>query len=189
MKKDKIFVRPLAFSDINDKYIDTAWELLIQNSAHDSIGGCSLDEIHDDMMTRYQHSIQISQGVFERAVKHIVKSIDLTKFPESNSDIFLTAVNPNNYNRNEIVEAVIDIPEELDRKGFEVIDSDGNIMEAQILNSSKSQPVLEEMTNRPMYLNMKRYNTLVNFKNIPPFGFKSFNIIPKSKRAENKFSI
>jgi alpha-mannosidase len=175
--------------DINEKYLDTAWELLIQNSAHDSIGGCSLDEIHDDMMNRYQHSIQIAQGVFERSVKHIVKNIDLTEYPESSSDIFLTSINPNNYSRNEIVEAVIDIPEEFDRNGFEVIDVDGKILETQIIKSSKSQPVLEEMTNRPMYLNMKRYNAFVNIKNIPPFGLKSFNIIPRSKKTEKKYSI
>ena len=58
--------------DINDNYINIAWEYIIQNSAHDSIGGCSLDAIHDDMMNRYKQSIEISKGVFERAVKHII---------------------------------------------------------------------------------------------------------------------
>jgi mannosylglycerate hydrolase len=66
--------------DIQNNYLDIAWELVVQNSAHDSIGGCSLDEIHDDMMNRYLHSIQISTGVFEESVKHIIKNIDLTRF-------------------------------------------------------------------------------------------------------------
>ncbi len=63
--------------DINDQYLDKAWELIVQNSSHDSIGGCSLDQIHDDMMDRYRQAIEISKGVFERSVKHIVKNLDL----------------------------------------------------------------------------------------------------------------
>jgi alpha-mannosidase len=62
--------------DIKDYYLENAWEKIVQNSAHDSIGGCSLDEIHDDMMNRYKQSIEISRGVFERAVKYISNRID-----------------------------------------------------------------------------------------------------------------
>ena len=50
--------------NINDEYLNVAWNYLIQNSAHDSIGGCSLDEIHEDMMSRYKQSIEISKGVY-----------------------------------------------------------------------------------------------------------------------------
>lgn len=34
-------------------FIDYAWKLLLQNSPHDSICGCSVDEVHDEMETRY----------------------------------------------------------------------------------------------------------------------------------------
>ena len=57
----------LAGRDINDNYLDKAWDLIVQNSSHDSIGGCSLDQIHDDMMDRYRQAIEISKGVFERS--------------------------------------------------------------------------------------------------------------------------
>ena len=91
--------------------------MIIQNSSHDSIGGCSLDEIHDDMMNRYKQAIEISKGVFERSAKYLVKNIDMSKLG-SDKDIFMVALNPNNYLRDEIAECFIDIPIEFDKGRF-----------------------------------------------------------------------
>ncbi|MFZ4620908.1 MAG: hypothetical protein ACOYNS_10125, partial [Bacteroidota bacterium] len=170
----------MAGRDINDQYINIAWELLLQNSAHDSIGGCSLDEIHEDMMHRSKQSIEISKGIFERSVKHIVNSIDMSSFPaaEANTELFLVAFNPNNNLRNNVVEAVIDVPKEFDSGDFTVIDQHGTEIEVQHRHSTDFQPVLEQMIDRPMYFDMKRYHSYLHLKNVPPFGFTSFKVVP-----------
>ncbi|MBU2446940.1 MAG: hypothetical protein KJ666_15410 [Bacteroidetes bacterium] len=115
--------------DINDKYIDLAWDCLIQNSAHDSIGGCSLDEVHEDMIWRYKQVIEISKGVFERACKFLALKINTSlyrihfypPFSEVGKGIFLVALNPTTYLRNEIVETFIDIPQEFDKGHFKLM--------------------------------------------------------------------
>ncbi|MCU7495694.1 MAG: hypothetical protein HF314_16580 [Ignavibacteria bacterium] len=173
--------------DIRDNYLNIAWELLIQNSAHDSIGGCSLDEIHDDMMMRYNHSIQISRGVFERALKYIAKNIDsssFTKTPLERDNIFLTAFNPGNYRRRETVEAFIDIPKEFDKGSLRLVDSTGNELKAVILAKEDCQPVLEQLIDRPMYFEMTRYRTLLEMKDIPPFGLRQFKVIPEARKKK-----
>ncbi|WP_269531495.1 hypothetical protein [Chitinimonas sp. BJYL2] len=35
------------------RYLEHSWRLLIQQQAHDSICGCSVDSVHDEMLTRY----------------------------------------------------------------------------------------------------------------------------------------
>jgi mannosylglycerate hydrolase len=40
--------------------LDHAWKLLLKNQPHDSICGCSVDEVHDEMLTRYQ---QLDKGL------------------------------------------------------------------------------------------------------------------------------
>ncbi|NWF50237.1 MAG: hypothetical protein HXY49_06820 [Ignavibacteriaceae bacterium] len=165
--------------DINDQYLDKAWDLIVQNSSHDSIGGCSLDQIHDDMMSRYKQAIEISKGVFERSVKHIIKNINL---PDVTSDnLFLIAFNPNNYLRYEVVECFIDIPKEYDRGDFNIYDLDGNEIEKQIVSSEHHQPVLEQLIDRPMYFDMIRYHCFVEINNVPEFGYKSFWLKPIRK--------
>ncbi|MBS4036273.1 MAG: hypothetical protein KGZ85_17555 [Ignavibacterium sp.] len=162
--------------DINDGYLDKAWELIIQNSSHDSIGGCSLDQIHDDMMDRYRQAIEISKGVFERSVKYIVKNLDLPKVSDEN--LFLVAFNPNNYLRNEVVECFIDIPKEFDKGDFNIFDLNGNLIEKQTLRFKPYQPVIEQLIDRPMYFDMMRYHCCVDLKNVPEFGYKSFWLKP-----------
>ncbi len=177
--------------DINDAYPELAWELIVQNSAHDSIGGCSLDEIHEDMMARYKQSIEISKGIFERAVKHICGDIGLSSSSSSgsslsSSEVFLVAFNPNQYVRDEIVECFIDIPRELNKDSIIVFDNNENQVDYQFKSVEAVQPVLEQMIDRPMYFDMMRYNIYLHLKNLKPFGYKSFKVIPTESKSNLK---
>lgn len=168
--------------DINDRYPETAWELIVQNSAHDSIGGCSLDAIHEDMMMRYKHAIQISKGVFERALKYLTAQMNTSSFPgDGNQSVYLTLVNTTNFSRTEVVEAFIDIPENLDQGDFDVFDSKGQPLEKSVIASYRHQPILEQMINRPMHFNMIRYHTWLKVNHVPSFGMKVFKIAPCPK--------
>jgi len=164
--------------DIEDSYLDIAWHLLLQNSAHDSIGGCSLDEIHDDMMNRYKQSQEISKGAFARASKFLAINIDLKQHaPDS---IHLVAINPMTYQRSEVVEAFIDIPVELDRGGIAIQDENKNQIAVQLIDSKEVEPVLEQMIDRPMYFKMKRYHAYLGLNNVPSMGFKTVHVFPAS---------
>lgn len=169
--------------DIRDNYLNISWEYIIQNSAHDSIGGCSLDEIHDDMMNRYKQAIEISKGVFERAIKHIASRIDTYSFREKwkDSEVFITIVNPNNFKRNEVVELFIDIPQKIDTGNFSIITDSGEYLQYEIISSEAVQPVLEQMINRPMYFDMQRYHVQVLVDGIEGFSLKTLAVLP----AEN----
>lgn len=162
--------------EINDHYLDKAWDLIVQNSSHDSIGGCSLDQIHNDMMDRYRQAIEISKGVFERSIKHIVQNLDLPNVSDEN--LFLVAFNPNNYLRNEVVECFIDIPKEFDKGNFNIYDLNGGEIEKQIVCFKSYQPVLEQLIDRPMYFDMMRYHCFIDLKRVPEFGYKSFWLKP-----------
>ena len=162
--------------DADDQYLNTAWHLLLQNSAHDSIGGCSLDDIHQDMEIRYKHCREISQGVFSRACKHLAKQIDLRAFSENS--MHLVAVNPNAWKRDEVVEAYIDIPKEMDQGDFKVRNREGQEIEKQLLSSQPCEPVLEQMIDRPMYFSMQRYHCYLHVQNTPSLGYQTFHIEP-----------
>ncbi len=158
-----------------NKYLEKAWNYLIQNSAHDSIGGCSLDEVHDDMINRYKQSIEISKGVLSSSLKFIVKNINT---PENNSGINIVVFNPLPLTRNEVVELLIDIPEEKDEGSFSLISHQGEKQETVILQRFSAEPVAEQLTDRPMFFKMIRYRCLANLKNIPSLGYSTLSVIP-----------
>ena len=51
--------------------IDIAYKMLIKNHAHDSIYGCSIDKVHDEMMTRFEKVDSISNGIIKRVVRDL----------------------------------------------------------------------------------------------------------------------
>jgi alpha-mannosidase/mannosylglycerate hydrolase len=52
-------------------YLNLAWKHLIENHPHDSICGCSIDQVHQDMIYRFDQSLGISQRLTNQALKHI----------------------------------------------------------------------------------------------------------------------
>jgi mannosylglycerate hydrolase len=48
-------------------YLEKCWRILIQQQAHDSICGCSVDAVHDEMRTRYTLLDQRFDALLERA--------------------------------------------------------------------------------------------------------------------------
>jgi len=60
--------RFIRFSKAEKKYnnvIEYAYKLLLQNQAHDSICGCSIDDVHYENLIRYKKVIQISDTIIE----------------------------------------------------------------------------------------------------------------------------
>jgi len=49
-------------------YLDKAWEYLLRNHPHDSICGCSIDQVHRDMGYRFDQAELIADGVVRRAL-------------------------------------------------------------------------------------------------------------------------
>ena len=48
-----------------DKLIEYAYKLLLQNQAHDSICGCSIDDVHEENKIRYKKVNQIAESIIE----------------------------------------------------------------------------------------------------------------------------
>ncbi|GMW03777.1 MAG: hypothetical protein AMXMBFR84_49110 [Candidatus Hydrogenedentota bacterium] len=51
----------------NRRYLNLAWDWLLQNQPHDSICGCSIDQVHKDMEYRFDQCAQIADGIIRRA--------------------------------------------------------------------------------------------------------------------------
>ncbi len=56
-------------------FLNVAWKWLIKNHPHDSIDGCSIDQVHRDMMFRYDQSRGIAERVKLEALQAITASV------------------------------------------------------------------------------------------------------------------
>jgi len=57
------------------RFLDVAWTLVIQNSAHDSICACSADDVVDAVLHRYAEARHIGEGLTEQALQAVGHSM------------------------------------------------------------------------------------------------------------------
>ena len=57
-------------------FLDVAWKWLISNHPHDSICGCSIDQVHEDMKYRFSQCRQIADRLTTEATKKLAVSVE-----------------------------------------------------------------------------------------------------------------
>jgi mannosylglycerate hydrolase len=165
-------------------FVDTAYNWLLQNHGHDSIGGCSRDIIGQDMVYRTRQSRQISQCVYERALLDIVGSINLSKY--SSEDMALVVFNPAAFARSEVMAASIEIPQEWKAGGFEIVDEKNKKINVQVLDKvAGSYPVVQSPNDTANTFPMVKYTVRAEFDDVPGLGYRTFFVKPvKAPRAQ-----
>ena len=58
-----------------------AWRYLIENHPHDSICGCSIDQVHDEMRTRFDWSGQLADMATTSSLRYLAGRIDSSRLP------------------------------------------------------------------------------------------------------------
>lgn len=59
-----------------------AWKKLMQNHAHDSICGCSVDEVNSEVKTRFNKSMQTAKYLTDKSASYIANKIDTNLFEQ-----------------------------------------------------------------------------------------------------------
>ncbi len=56
--------------------LDLAWRFLLQNQPHDSICGCSIDQVHREMVTRFDQCDQLAEEIIHESGEVIARQVD-----------------------------------------------------------------------------------------------------------------
>src|SRR2546421_1275634 len=68
-------LQALAAPHIAPGLLEVAWRKLIENSAHDTVCACSVDEVTEQGEVRWKEALQIAEGVSEKAMRHLARSV------------------------------------------------------------------------------------------------------------------
>jgi mannosylglycerate hydrolase len=96
-----------------DRLLDLAWRRVIENSAHDSICGCSVDEVSTQVLVRCAEAEQIGMGLAEEAVRAAAAEAPLGT---------VAVFNPSPAPRTGLVELELAVPDEWDELALELPD-------------------------------------------------------------------
>ncbi len=160
-----------------------AWKRLMENHPHDSICGCSVDTVHDEMMTRFGEVRQVAEETTRRRLLETSSAIH-------SDGPGLVVYNTLNWPRTERVRAVIDFPISdtvrgaptidlsKDVWGLELRDPAGNQVPFVVTECRKLIQDVYSPVELPMARWVRRY--LVEFvaRDVPGCGYRLYTINP-----------
>lgn len=122
------------------RFLAKSWGYLLQNHPHDSICGCSIDQVHRDMLYRFDQSRLIAEQMTREQMEYVTAHLDGNALQGRAS---LTLFNPAQTPVNGVVEAELTLPagtdaavamKELRGTSFRLCDSGGQETPHQLLD-------------------------------------------------------
>ncbi len=184
--------------DYPSSYIALAWKYLLQNHPHDSICGCSLDHVHKDMVYRFDQARMIAEPVASTSLQFIAGKVTTTvngswlmangepeastiphqpsTINHSPSAIALVVFNPLSWERSEVVDAEVNLPNDWHVKGIKVVDADGSEVPFQVLDAHQGSLFDQEWYDIPTGTPTKLYKIAFLANGVPSVGYKTFYV-------------
>ncbi|MFG1733709.1 Mannosylglycerate hydrolase [Paenibacillus sp. GM2FR] len=110
-----------------------AWKTLMQNHPHDSICGCSVDEVHREMVTRFEKSAHVAENIVDDSVRVIADAVDTTAFDQWGSDpLPLVVFNTTGWSRSGTVSIELDAKRLYFREGYSLEETSRRMKEIDL---------------------------------------------------------
>lgn len=152
--------------------IEYCWKLLLENHAHDSICGCSRDEVHRHMEDRFERLAEVISVLRKRALDDI--SFRMLGTNVDGGYFTVTVFNLSQLDRSGWVNAVIDIPVSLNWQGFELSDQVGSPIAFLVKARERVERSVFSPINLPGSVTVDRYTVEVRVPTVPMFGARTF---------------
>ncbi|GJQ20143.1 MAG: glycosyl hydrolase [Bacteroidia bacterium] len=169
--------------------IEQAWKYVIQNHDHDAICGTSTDEVHREMVSRYEKAKNIGAFALQESLNALLPYDEKAK----GDDRFLFVFNPSPMTRTEVVEAHVDFtlqdvvvglnpevhvaPKLAGPKSFRLEDSGGKPVPYHVLERKETFGIVYSKHDYPSQILVDRWRIIMNAEEIPALGWKGYRVI------------
>lgn len=166
--------------DLEQLNINRLWKLIIQNHPHDSICGCSIDEVHREMEVR-------SQNVLDSATASIRELLNSKYYYDMTRDVFNNNVLVYNHTNNQKFEThlTLYLPHEMETedKQIEFVSKTNKKYYGEIISSVQIEKLVHDYKHEPDYQFLKETVVSIGF-DINPHTFDVFecNLVQVEKR-------
>ncbi|AWN21958.1 hypothetical protein DKM44_00830 [Deinococcus irradiatisoli] len=157
-------------------YLWRAWSRLIENHPHDSICGCSIDQVHREMHTRFDEAGQMAELLAEDAYASLVSRIDASF---AQGGLVCSVFNPLNWTRSEPARLLLNANLEIEPRSWELVDDQGELQPFQVRPLHHATEKAENfpwLGAAPTREHEQNAFTEVQFlaREVPGLGYRSF---------------
>ncbi|THF77569.1 alpha-mannosidase [Cohnella fermenti] len=152
-------------------FVRQAWRYILQNHPHDSICGCSIDAVHDEMELRFAKAAQIGNQLVVDALSRLAEAADRSWIAEGSVPVLLFNTLP--WSRSASVEIELDADDDTVYRSVEVVDERGVRYEAEIAGIERLCPIEPDSARYPLgKREVVRHTVRVFATSLPPFGYR-----------------
>lgn len=183
----QLFASPLLSVEKLEELLALAWEYLLKNHPHDSLCGCSIDAVHQDMIYRFAQCRRIADRIATESLEAIARNVDI-EIPAGG--LRSVMFNPLGTAHRGVVELDLELPADWPvfqefykfetKSAFRVLDEHGRDVPYQRLAQRTSR---QRFRSRPHRLS-EGYRTvgvrIAIETDIPPFGYRALSIKPEA---------
>ncbi|WP_339310690.1 alpha-mannosidase [Paenibacillus sp. FSL k6-2145] len=172
-----------------------AWKTLMQNHPHDSICGCSVDEVHREMVTRFDKSRHVAEALIEESTSQIATAVDTSIFERYGEGARPVVVfNTTGWERRGVVQMELDAARLYFRDGYTLeemaaqmkavdlsdrilVDEDGNHIPCRVedLGLQFGYDLPDDRFRQPY--SCRRVRIRFETENVAAFGLKTYALI------------
>lgn len=146
--------------------LDVAWRELLRNHPHDSICGCSIDQVHDEMRVRFDRCWQVAEELTRQAMRALCAQMP------SGDGLAVAVFNPLSGLRTDF--ATVSLHRREGEEPLEVVDPSGRVIPCQVLppggEASPLGPVSREAPPR-------RIDVGFVASDVPGFGYRTYRVV------------
>lgn len=164
-----------------------SWKKLMQNHPHDSICGCSVDEVNEEMKPRFAKSRQVADAIYDESVEYLTNKVNTAALPGDGEKIPFVVWNTSGETKSQVVEKELHLfrdynlfvwdgyeaAEKVELPAMVLRDADGNVVPAKIADAGVAFGYdLPDDRFRQPYMAKK---VLVTFEaEVPALGYRTY---------------
>jgi Alpha-mannosidase len=175
-----------------------AWKTLMQNHPHDSICGCSVDEVHSEMMTRFAKADGVAEAIIEQSMSALAMHIDTADIAAWGEEaVPFAVINTSGWEKTEVIAVDLevkrvmlkgrhtaDIIRELEQISVlpgRIVDPQGHPVKAtlQDMGVRFGYDLPKDQFRQPYMARVIRVSMLA--KGLPALGYRVYAFMPSSE--------
>lgn len=130
--------------------IDHAWKRLLQNHPHDSICGCSTDQVHEEMVTRFRDVIESGDELIREQMERIIPSVACES--ASDREVAISVFNPLTESRTCVISRILILDSgDVDVGKLSLVDRNGSQVPFKVVDASFRRRVWGDDYRRQLF--------------------------------------